>query len=61
MDLTKKDAVIVLMESSTSETEWNKHCNEVKEANNGDYPEWWYMTIIMGGVLRSSKQKNGWG
>lgn len=60
-DLTKKDVVIKHMEDSTSEAEWNKHCDEVKQANNGDYPGWWYMEIIMGGVLRRSKQINGWG
>lgn len=59
-DLTKKEAVIKLMGDSTSAAEWDKHCDEVKAANGGGYPGWWYQEIIMGGVLQRSKQKNGW-
>jgi cellulase/cellobiase CelA1 len=49
-----------LMLSSTSETQWNQNCDKVKAANEGDYPRFWYVTIVLGGVLQEAKQKNGW-
>lgn len=43
-----------LMESSKSEQEWNKNCDIVK-LKCGGYPDFWYTTIILGGVLQSSQ------
>ena len=49
-DLTTPAGIKALMESSTSESDWNKNCDEIKKANGG-YPNFWYETIILGGVL----------
>ena len=46
-----------LMESSKSEEEWNENCDTVKSKCNG-YPDFWYASIILGGVLRESQ--NNW-
>jgi hypothetical protein len=45
-----KDEAIKLMESSKSVTDWNANADEVKTANNGNYPNWWYREIIMSGL-----------
>jgi len=42
--------VVELMESSTSEQEWNANCDKVKKACNG-YPDFWYRAIIASDVL----------
>lgn len=49
-DLTTPAGVKSLMESSSSEHEWNDNCDKVKRANGG-YPGFWYATIIQAGVL----------
>ena len=46
-----------LMESSKSEEEWNKNCDIVK-SKCGGYPDFWYSSIIIGGVL--SKVRSNW-
>ena len=56
MDLTTTAGVKALMESSRSEAEWNTNCDKVKKANNG-YPDFWYVTIILGGVLDKTRAK----
>ncbi len=54
MDLTQKDNVVALMKSSTNEQDWNKNCGAVKQANSGDYPSFWYASIILSGVCDST-------
>lgn len=51
-----QDEVINLMRSSRSEEEWNSNCNKVKAALSG-YPEWWYKTIILSGVLAETSSQ----
>jgi len=42
--------VLELMKSSTNEQEWNDSADKVKKACNG-YPDFWYATIVMSGVM----------
>ncbi|KKM73495.1 hypothetical protein LCGC14_1409910 [marine sediment metagenome] len=42
---------ISLMQSSTSEDDWNDNCDKVKAANNGKYPTYWFMAIIVSGLM----------
>lgn len=53
-----RDEVIALMESSTSEVEWNSNAEMIKVACGG-YPSFWFKDIVMGGVLRRTVAK--WG
>lgn len=46
--------VVDLMKSSKSENEWNKNADKVKSAYNG-YPDFWYKSIIMSGLLATTK------
>jgi hypothetical protein len=47
-DLTSPTEVAAYMRAATSRAEWNARCAEVQTANGGDYPRWWYETIIDG-------------
>lgn len=48
-----------LMRSSKTENEWNENCDKVKKEFNG-YPDFWYMDIIMSGLLNETKSMNLW-
>ena len=50
-NLTTADGVAAHMSESTSTEDWNNRCNEVKDANNGDYPSFWYPTIVASGLV----------
>ena len=52
--------VSMLMASSASEIEWNANCDTVKSAFGGDYPELWYHTIILSGLLTLTREKHNW-
>ncbi len=56
LDLTKKDDVVSLMESSKTEAEWNTNCDKVITANNG-YPQFWYAAIVLSGVMSKTSAK----
>lgn len=49
-DLTSEKGVVDHMSASTSEQDWNKRCDEVKAANGGGYPDFWYFKVIMSGL-----------
>lgn len=51
--------VIELMLSSKTENEWNDNCDKVKSAFNG-YPDFWFFTIVIGGVLGKTKEMHNW-
>jgi hypothetical protein len=57
-DLTKQEDIVALMKSSKSESEWNDNCDEVKIANGGDYPSFWFSLIVLSGVM--SETMAGW-
>jgi len=52
--------------ATKSEGEWNFVCNAIKvwtkplpeTEKSGDYPVWWFHTIIIGGVMAAARQ--GW-
>jgi len=54
--MTRQD-VKQLMESATSEQDWNAKRDKVKAAHQGQYPDYWYVDIIMGGVLSKAEAK----
>jgi hypothetical protein len=49
--LDEKKRVVALMESSQTEQQWNDNCDAVKREFGG-YPEWWFLTIVISGVLK---------
>ncbi|TXI90546.1 MAG: hypothetical protein E6Q36_01285 [Chryseobacterium sp.] len=53
------ETVVLLMETSKSEQEWNDNCDKVK-SHFGGYPSWWFQTIVLSGVLSriAAKWKN---
>jgi hypothetical protein len=46
-----KEDVVKLMSSSKTEEEWNANCDKVKDAHNGDYPNYWYETFLVSGLM----------
>lgn len=46
--------VVELMSSSKSEDEWNKNCDVVKAYHQGQYPAFWYKSIIASGLAREA-------
>ncbi len=45
-----QDEVILLMDSSKTEQEWNDNCDKVKAAHDGRYPDYWFMSIVLSGL-----------
>ena len=50
-DLTTPEGVTAHMSEATSEDDWNKRCDQVQAANGGNYPDFWYETVILSGLL----------
>ena len=46
-----KEQVVTLMKSSSNGQEWDANCDKVKAACNG-YPDFWFETIVMSGLLK---------
>ena len=46
----EKNEVIELMSSSKNHADWNKNCDTVKKAHDGNYPSWWFSEIILSGL-----------
>lgn len=49
-DLTTAAGVTEHMKKTTSRNDWNIRCDQIKTANGGDYPEFWYETVIASGL-----------
>ena len=50
LDLTSSDGVAAFMRQTSSRKDWNERCDIVKKANGGDYPAFWYGTVIASGL-----------
>ena len=46
--------VVALMGSSTTEAEWNRNCDLVKQKCGG-YPGFWFAAIISSGLMQRTK------
>ena len=58
-DLTTEQGVVSYMRAATSENDWNVRCNAVKQANDGNYPEFWYVAIVQSGVFHQKASEFG--
>jgi hypothetical protein len=59
LDLKSAEGVKSFMAGSSSEAEWNNRCDQVKAVNGGDYPKFWFPTIMLSGVAK--KTSATWG
>ena len=57
LDLTNQDDVVTYMKSSKNSEDWNCRCDQVKDANGGDYPGFWFAAVILSGVFTDCKSK----
>ncbi len=51
LDLTTAADVKMLMLGAKSERDWDERCDQVKAANGGDYPSFWFAEINMSGLM----------
>lgn len=52
-----QEEVVELMKTSKNEDEWNTNCDKVKAAHDGNYPDYWYLTIVLSGVATETSAK----
>ncbi|MGL4666791.1 MAG: hypothetical protein ACRCWR_02540 [Saezia sp.] len=53
--LTTLPGIQSLMRTSKSEAEWNNNCDRVKQANDNDYPSFWFSGIILSGIMTEAR------
>lgn len=58
-DIKTADGVRAFMSGSTSEDDWNSRCDQVKAANAGQYPSFWFPTVMVTGLAKETSAK--WG
>lgn len=58
-NLTQESDVVKHMKQAANESDWNRRCDEVKDANGGDYPSFWFKAIILSGVASQTAMQ--WG
>jgi len=56
--MTKTECVD-LLENCDSETDWSNACDLIKKAHSGGYPDWWYQTVVIDGLINKIRAK--WG
>jgi len=47
-NLTTREELKLL--DTNSESDWNRVCDEIKRARNGQYPPDWYQKVILSGM-----------
>lgn len=45
------------LRTSTSETEWNRVCDQIKAAHGGQYPPDWYRKVLASGLARQVQSR----
>jgi hypothetical protein len=58
VEVLDKSAVVGLMEATTTMADWDKACDRVKAAFDGEYPGFWYMAILASGL--AGRKQRGW-
>jgi hypothetical protein len=51
MDLLLTDEEMAVLESVTSEQQWNDACEQIKKARNGQYPRDWFARVLKSGLI----------
>lgn len=46
------DSLVSFMAQADSEQSWNECCDAVKEYHGGQYPPFWYSTLILSGAAQ---------
>jgi len=55
-ELKTINGVVALMSKSSTEDEWNDNGENVKSANNGEYPWFWDKVIVERGILKMTSK-----
>jgi hypothetical protein len=57
LNLTTPRGVVAHMGDSLSEQDWEKRCNEVVQANGGEYPLFWHIVVVQSGLREDTRQR----
>lgn len=57
LDLTTQSGVKSFMQSAKSESDWNSRCDQVKSANGGNYPAFWFLSIVLSGIASEAQSR----
>lgn len=50
-NLKTAEGITGYMSDALSPDDWNDRCDEVKLANDGDYPSFWWATVVGSGLF----------
>lgn len=53
-----REDILNRLAATKTEAEWNDICDDVKRANAGDYPNWWFSEVILSGL--ASRKRAHW-
>lgn len=51
------DEEIIRLKATKSEQEWNDVCDEIKTARDGQYPNDWFMRVMVSGLAEQIKAR----
>ena len=54
LDLTSVYDCKSFLAKAKTQVEYGQYCNQIKEANNNDYPRHWYEVIIASGFIKKT-------
>ena len=52
-DLTTREGVCAILNTSNSSEEWKANVEKIKDANSGNYPDFWFDIVVIGGLCDS--------
>lgn len=47
----EKEKAVELLKSCNTSAEWNVAADKIKDANGGDYPDWWFPEVVQSGLM----------
>ena len=54
------ESLVKFMSESSDVSDWNRRIDEVKLTHDGDYPSFWFATILLSGVAdKTATRWNG--
>lgn len=58
-NLTTTLGVTRHMQEAQTEQDWNSRCDQVKRANGGHYPSFWFNDVVLSGIAERTLGKIG--
>lgn len=48
----EEDDYLTQLKACDTADDWNQTCDRIKHDHGGDYPSWWFESVIMSGLMR---------